>query len=550
MKIARNYDDIDWKQCFKNLEKLQFDILDAHRQGNIQQVLQKQNELTRSFSARALAVRKVTSNKGKNTPGIDKILLKSKQDKYNMITAVKNLSSYKAASVKRIYIPKSNGSKRPLGIPTIKDRVVQTLYSFALDPIVEETSDSRSYGFRRYRSVHDNATYLKLVLGFYTATRRFILKADIQAFFPSVSHDWLLENIPMKKEILKEFLKAGFLDDINFNDTIEGFPQGSPVSPALANLALNGLQDAIGEEFLCTRYADDFITLGKSVEELKGKALPRIRNFMKIRGLKLDHTKTNIFTIDQGFHFREYPDKYRIKGTKKGIFLITPSKSKIINFKKELTSTVHKLKKRPTYELILKVNQKLRGWAEHYRKVTSQKVFDKISFHVWNITYTMLRKKHKKRNATWIFNKYYRKVEGNKWILIGMKNKDQESLKLFQISYVPIRRHVLCRNLNPYDPVNAEYFLKRSSSHSRHVLLSGKSKDVLVKKQNGICPVCNHRLLNGESLEIHHVVTRIKGGTDKTSNLRLLHKECHRQVTYSKNKKLRAGWIEKGIIVD
>lgn len=200
MKIARNYDDIDWKQCFKNLEKLQFDILDAHWQGNIQQVLQKQNELTRSFSARALAVRKVTSNKGKNTPGIDKILLKSKQDKYNMITAVKNLSSYKATPVKRIYIPKSNGSKRPLGIPTIKDRVVQTLYSFALDPIVEETSDSRSYGFRRYRSVHDNATYLKLVLGSYTATRRFILKADIQAFFPSVSHDWFLENIPMKKK--------------------------------------------------------------------------------------------------------------------------------------------------------------------------------------------------------------------------------------------------------------------------------------------------------------------------------------------------------------
>ena len=160
----------------------------------------------------------------------------------------------------------------------------------------------------------------------------------------------------------------------------------------------------------------------------------------------------------------------------------------------------------------------------------------------------MLCKKHKNRNATWIFNKYFSKVERNKWILTGMKN--QESLKLFQISYVPIRRHVLCRNLNPYDPINVEYFLKRASSHSRHVLLSGKSKDVLVKKQKGICPVCGQHLLNGETLEIHHVIPRIKGGTDKTSNLKLLHKECHRQVTHSKNEKLRAGWIKNGIIID
>lgn len=195
---------------------------------------------------------------------------------------------------------------------------------------------------------------------------------------------------------------------------------------------------------------------------------------MKIRGLKLDHAKTNIFTIDQGFDFKEYPDKNRIKGTKKSILLVTPSKSKIINFKKELSLIVKKLKKRFLYELILKVNQKLRGWAEDYRKVTSQIFFDKISFHVWNITYTMLRKKHKNRNATWIFNKYFSKVENNKWILTGMKNKNQESLKLFQISYVPIRRHVLCRYLNLYDPINAEYFLKRAFSHFRHVLFSGK----------------------------------------------------------------------------
>jgi RNA-directed DNA polymerase len=387
MKIAKKYENINWKQCELELFKLQSKILKAFRNGNTKDVLKAQHTLTRSFVARALAVRKVTTNKGKNTYGIDKIVLKTNEEKFKAIHSVKNLSAYKAQPVRRIYIPKANGKLRPLGIPTVRDRIVQTLYYFAIDPMAEETACKRSYGLRLHRGLHDNAIYLKLVLGSYTSTRRYVLKADIQGFFPSVSHNWLSENVIMDRRILREFLEAGHFEDFIFYDTLEGFPQGSPVSPSLANLTLNGLEKHLGKEFLTTRYADDFIVAGKSPEELRNVVSPKINSFLLERGLKLDLDKTRIFSIEEGFdflglNFREYPDIRRIKGTKKGIFLVKPSPTKVKTFIRELIVIIKEYKNRSSYDLVSKLNQRLRGWAEHYKKVTSQKAFSTIHYHV------------------------------------------------------------------------------------------------------------------------------------------------------------------------
>lgn len=366
MTIAKKYENINWKKCYVKLFNLQSEILKAFRTGDKENVLKAQHALVRSFAARALAVRKVTTNKGKNTLGVDKVLLRTNEEKLKAILDVKDLSSYEAQPVRRVYIPKANGKLRPLGIPTVKDRIVQTLFYFAIDPIAEETACKRSYGYRLHRGVHDNAVYLKLVLGSYTSTRRYVLKADIEGFFPSVNHDWLLKNVIMDKRILREFLKAGFLKDYVFQDTDEGFPQGSPVSPPLANLTLNGLEEYLGTEFLTTRYADDFIVAGKSPEELRNVALPKINTFLSERGLNLDLDKTRIFSIEEGFdflgfHFREFPDKRRVKGTKKGIFLIKPSSTKVKTFVRDLVTIIKEYKNRSSYDLVMKLNQKLRG---------------------------------------------------------------------------------------------------------------------------------------------------------------------------------------------
>ena len=185
MKIANNYNDIDWKQCRKDLSRfrLQYNIIKAFRIRNAKETIRMQHELVRSFAARSLAVRKVTTNQSRLTPSINGIVLDTKKKKFQAIHSAKNLSGYVAMPVRRVKILQANNKLRPLGIPTIRDRIVQTLFVFALDPITEKTVDTRNYGFCLHRGVHENIIYLKLVLRFYVATKRYIFEVDIAGFF-------------------------------------------------------------------------------------------------------------------------------------------------------------------------------------------------------------------------------------------------------------------------------------------------------------------------------------------------------------------------------
>lgn len=551
-KNARNYHSIDWNSCYQQLSETQAKILKAWQTKNLAEVERLQTKLVRSFSARALAVRRVTTNKGNKTPGIDGKVWNNVKEKMEAIHELKSLQEYKAKPVRRVYIPKGNGQLRPLGIPIMYDRAVQALYMFALDPIAEEVADSRSYGFRRYRSVIDVAMYLKLVLGSVTATRRWVLEADILKFFDSVSHEWLLENIPMNKKILKEFLRAGFLDFKEYYDTEVGFPQGGLISPVIANMTLNGLQLALGKEYLVCRYADDFVVLGKRKEELEKDAMPRCQNFLSHRGIALNLDKTQIINIDKGFdfvgyHLREYPDSNRIKGKKQGILLVKPQLNKVKSFKRKLSETVKAHKKKPMHVLITKINQILRGWAEHYCTVTSQKVFSDVNRHLWIILWKFIRKKHPKRSKGYLYGRYFTSRGNNKWIF-KCPQSDSGEMTLFQIAYVKLKRHYVCKNLNPYNPDNLEYFLKREQKKHKHTLLLGRVRTKLLKIQKGKCPVCEQSLLADEAVEVHHVKPRRKGGGNEMGNLKLLHEVCHKQVTHSRDKKLSALWKCKGLI--
>jgi RNA-directed DNA polymerase len=219
-------------------------------------------------------------------------------------------------------------------------------------------------------------------------------------------------------------------------------------------------------------------------------------------------------------------------------------------FVRELVVIIKKHKNRSAYDLVLKLNQKLRGWAKHYKKVTSQKAFSTIHYHVWRALWAMVRKKHRRRSKAWLYKTDFEKVGENQWIFVGKKgkNKEEKKLILFQIPYVLIKRHVLCKGLNAYDPASVEYFHKRNARRYKNVFLSRETKSALAKLQKGYCPVCDMSLFNGEDLEIHHILLRRESDDHSLKNLKLLHKLYHKQVEYSKDGNLRAAWLKKGIL--
>ncbi len=292
---------MDWKKAQRYVRKLQMRIAQAVKEGRHGKIKSLQWLLTHSFYAKALAVKRVTSNKGRKTPGVDGVIWKNAKDK---MQAVLNLRQhgYKAQPLNRIYIPKKNGKKRPLSIPTMYDRAMQALYKLALAPVAETTADRNSYGFRESRSCAD-----AIAAGFNALAKpnsaTWILEADITGCYDNISKQWLMDNIPIEKRILKQWLNAGYVEKGIHFPTRKGTPQGGIISPTLANMTLDGLEQVVHKavprrsRVNFVRYADDFIVTGKSKKILENQVLPALNKFLTERGLQLSEEKTHITHI-------------------------------------------------------------------------------------------------------------------------------------------------------------------------------------------------------------------------------------------------------------
>jgi len=315
------WNDIDWERAEAHVSRMQYRISKAQTECKNNLVKRLQYLLVNSFSAKALAVKRVTTNQGRHTAGVDNELWLTPEAKTDAVKTL-NVGKYGAEPLRRIHIPKKNGTLRPLSIPTMYDRSMQALYQMALDPVQEATADPNSYGFRKGRCCADAREQLFLMLGKETAAT-WVLEGDIKGCFDHISHEWLLGNIPMDKSVLKQFLKAGFVFKEEMFPNEEGTPQGGVISPTLANMTLNGMEPLIRNHFgkhskvNVTRYADDFVITCPSketAEEAKRILIP----FLAERGLELSEEKTLITHIDEGFNFlgwnfRKYDGKLLIK---------------------------------------------------------------------------------------------------------------------------------------------------------------------------------------------------------------------------------------------
>lgn len=246
--LAFQWETIDWKQVENDVNRLQTRIAKATVNGDNNKAKRLQYLLTHSFSAKAYAVRKAMTNKGKNTPGVDKKLWSTSVSKMKAVLSLTD-KNYKAKPLRRVYIAKKGkNQKRPLGIPTIYDRAMQTLYALALEPIAETKGDSISFGFRRGRSAKDACEQIFCVLA-RKCSPTWILEGDIKGCFDNINHEWLQDNIPMDKSIMKQFLKSGYVYEEKLFPTETGSPQGGAISSVYANMTLDGLEKVIQDKY-------------------------------------------------------------------------------------------------------------------------------------------------------------------------------------------------------------------------------------------------------------------------------------------------------------
>jgi RNA-directed DNA polymerase len=555
-KTTNVWKTINWAKVQRYVFKLQKRIYQAAKSGQDAKVRRLQRLLVKSYYARLLAVRKVTQdNQGKKTAGVDGVIAISPEQRLNLTEEIKG--TLKAKPLRRVWIPKpGRDEKRPLGIPTIKDRARQALIKSALEPEWESKMEGTSYGFRPGRSAHDAISRIYLSIN---KNSYFVLDADIAKCFDRINHNFLLSKIhcpsSLKRDI-KQWLKAGVLDNGVFEETETGTPQGGVISPLLANIALDGMARLIETLFpkknnrnqaVLIRYADDFVVISPSLEIIE-QCQTAISEWLKPIGLELKPEKTRVcHTLNPieyngkteepgfdflGFNIRQYPaGKHKAGKICKGIFktfltLIKPSQKAVKAHTEAIKGVIKKHRTSPQVALISQLNPIVRGWANYYSGVVSTDTFNKLDYTIWlrlrAWTVTRCGKADYEK-----LNKYFRpgtvKLSNGKERHESWLFQAKDGLYLWKHNWTPIVRHTLVRpDASPFDG-NWTYWATRRGQAIDTPTRVAK----LLKKQQGKCSRCGQYFTPSDLIETDHIHPLSLGGKDEYKNLQLLHRHCH-----------------------
>jgi RNA-directed DNA polymerase len=469
------WEQLDWSQCERRVRRLQARIVKATREGRHGKAKALQWLLTHSFTAKALAVKRVTENQGKNTPGVDGKIWRTPAAKSKAIKSLQR-RGYKPQPLRRVYIPKANGKLRPLGIPTMGDRAMQALHLQALEPVAETTADKNSYGFRPARSTADaiEQCFIALAKG---KSPQWALEGDIKGCFDNISHDWILQNIPMDTMVLQRWLRSGYIENRTLFPTEAGTPQGGIISPTLANMVLDGLETLLKQRFQpkraegktihpkinLIRYADDFIITGATKDVLENEVRPLVEQFLRERGLQLSPEKTCITHIDQGFDFLgQNLRKFN------GKLLVKPSKKNTHAFLEKVRNLVKANKSTTQLHLIRQLNPVIRGWANYHRHGVAAEAFGRVDSEIWYRLWRWAKRRHSRKLPRWVKKRYFHSFGARNWTFAADTGKRTSEgkpiwLKLACASDTKIRRHLKIRaDANPFDPCWQDYFAGRA----------------------------------------------------------------------------------------
>lgn len=410
----------------------------------------------------------------------------------------------------------------------------------SLEPEWEAVFEPNSYGFRCGKSCQDaiGQAYNRLNNN---GRHTWVLEADIQGFFDNIAHESILDmisNFP-QRNLIKEWLKAGFIFEGKYNPTETGTPQGGVISPLLANIGLHGLENSIkftNPKLGVVRYADDFIVTARDKESLE-TAQTQIQQWLSKRGLNLSSEKTLITSMEDGFDFLGFNHRHY-----NGKLLIKPTKKKVLDFCKRIGKEIKGMYGVEQEVLIKKLNPILRGFANYYKGVVSKETFSYVSYRVWQYLWRWAKRRHPDKNTKWVRKRYFKTINFNKWTFATTtsdRRGKEKDLILYAIASTPIERHVKVKGqASPDDPSLREYWEKRHQKHGKSYWEKNSRNYKIAQNQNWTCPICGEPLFNGEEIETHHTAPVAQGGLDDIENLQHLHKACHKQV-HSKPKLTR-----------
>jgi RNA-directed DNA polymerase len=536
------WSDVDWAATEAVVRRIQDRIFRAAKAGDGARVKNLQKLLVRSRSAKLLAIRQVTQqNAGRHTPGVDGVVCKAPEDRVTLLESGLEFKGYEPKPVRRVYIPKVNGKVRPLGIPTVKDRVMQAVVKLALEPEWEPRFEANSYGFRPGRCTMDAIEAIFIALG-QKGSSQWILDADIEGCFDNIEHSALLAKLPTFATVIERWLKAGSVELGEWQESEAGTPQGGIVSPLLMNVALDGMERLFeqtsktgrpikpalkkGHErgVILIRYADDFVATASSKEALEEHVIPKIEAFLGERGLRLSREKTRIVNIGEGFNFLGF----EVRKFDDGKLLIRPQKAKVLAHLRKIKAYLKVNRTAPAGVVVRDLAPKVRGWSGYYRHACSADTFAYADHRVWKMLWAWARRRHPKKNKGWVKARYFRPTRTREWNFGDAVVRGGATLP--RHSDTRITRHTKVRGrTSPLDPDARPYWDERRRERLEARSFSKRWQELL-RSQGHACAECGVPFDPDADLGMmdkHHTKPRHKGGGNETGNLRLLHRWCH-----------------------